>query len=63
MGTFILSDFWLSRVPTKTKARQMREQRLYTLLLRMDALKLSDSWWNPVPTKTKAGQMKEGRLF
>ena len=29
-GTLKLSDFWWSRVPTKTKARQMMEQRLFS---------------------------------
>ena len=62
-GTLKLSDFWLSRVPTKTKAGQMMEQRLFPLQLRKGTLKLSDFWLSRVPTKTKAGQMMEQRLF
>ena len=52
MGTLKLSDFWLSRVPTKTKATQMiLDQRLFSLQLRMVTLKLSDFWMSLVPIK------------
>ena len=37
-----LSDFWLSLVPTKTKAPQMMEQQLFTKQLRLVTLKLCD---------------------
>ena len=55
--------YCLKLVPTKTKARQMMEQRLFTLQLRRGTLKLSDFSWRRVPTKTKAQQMMEQRLF
>ena len=58
-----LMSSWLSLVPTKTKAGQIQEQRLFSLRLIRGTLKLSDFWWSPVPTKTKAGQMTEQRLF
>ena len=52
-----------SPVPTKTKAQEMKEQRLFSLLLTRGTLKLSDFWLSRVPTKTKARQTMEQRLF
>ena len=52
MGTLKLPDCWLSRVPTKTKAGQMVEQRLFSWQLRLGTLKLSGFWLRRVSTKT-----------
>ena len=63
MGILKLSDFWLSRVPTKTKAGQTLEQHLFSLLLSRGTLKLSNFWLSRVPTKTKARQTTDQHLF
>ena len=61
MDTSKLSDFWLSPVPTKTKAGHVMEQRLFTQQLRRGTLKLSDFWLCLVRTRTKSGQMLSER--
>ena len=57
------SNVWWSRVPTKTKARPLMEQHLFSSQLGMGTLKLSNFWLSRVPRTTKARQTMEQRLF
>ena len=63
MGILKLSDFWLSRVPTKTKAGQTMEQPLYSVQLTSGHLEVVRFLVESGANKDQGRQTLEQRLF